>query len=95
MNSQLWDKPQSTKPKSSFASLKNIDSIEKTIFKVPFLNVSAYPLYERFADGNGIDNIKKSDLWREHAVQNLEDTYVIKFKNQVFIVTFKEILPYK
>ena len=48
------------KSKSSQAPLKDLEEVEKAIFKVPFLNTSAYPLYERFADGNGLDNIKKS-----------------------------------
>jgi hypothetical protein len=60
-------------------------------FKLPLLYKESIALYERFQDGQGVENIAQNQFWNSIEIANLQDTYKTPFKSDTLIFQFSEV----
>jgi hypothetical protein len=60
-------------------------------FKLPLLYKESIALYERFQDGQGVENIAQNQFWNSIEIANLQDTYKTPFQSDTLIFHFSEI----
>lgn len=60
-------------------------------FKMPLLYRESIPLYERFQEGQGLENIAQDQFWNSIEISNLQDTYHTPFRDDILIFHFSEV----